>query len=117
MLPIWSGAGLGSIAILGLLFVFQPPQALIVLGLCGILAALVSCWELQQIKPVVRLLILAVALMLMPASWSNLKYQPIKGLARHYWSRTPALLHNGPAHWDYSVSWKAQPSRYGTHLA
>jgi hypothetical protein len=77
-----AGAGLGSIAILALLFVSQPAQALTVLGLSGILSALLSCWELKQIKPVALLLILAVALMLMPAGWSTLEISPYKGLSQ-----------------------------------
>ena len=74
------GAGLGSIAILALLFVIQPSQALIVLGLSGIGAALLSCWELRQTRTVIWLLPLAAALLLIPTSWSTLEISPYKGL-------------------------------------
>ncbi|MFC1774026.1 SAM-dependent methyltransferase, partial [Pseudomonadota bacterium] len=74
------GAGLGSIAILALLFVVHPPQALIVLGLSGICAALLSTWELRQPKTAVWLLPLAAVLLLIPTSWSTLEISPYKGL-------------------------------------
>ena len=77
------GAGLGSIAILALLFAVQPIQALTVLGLLGISAALVGAWELQQ-RPVVAwlLLPLAAALLLIPAGWNTLEMSPYKGLSQ-----------------------------------
>ena len=74
------GAGLGSIAILALLFVIKPSQALIVLGLSGIGAALLSGWELRQTRTVIWLLPLAAALLLIPTSWSTLEISPYKGL-------------------------------------
>ena len=74
------GAGLGSIGILLLLFAVLPLQALTVLGLLGIGAALVAGWELRQIKAAAWLLPLAAALLLMPASWSTLEMSPYKGL-------------------------------------
>ena len=76
------GAGLGSIAILALLFVIQPSEAVIVLGLSGIAAALLSGWELRQTKAVVWLLPLAAALLLIPTSWSTLEISPYKGLSQ-----------------------------------
>jgi spermidine synthase len=77
------GAGLGSIGILLLLFVVMPVQALNVLGLLGIGAALVAVWELQQRITIVWLLMpLAAALLLMPAQWSTLDMSPYKGLSQ-----------------------------------
>jgi hypothetical protein len=77
------GAGLGSIGILLLLFVVMPVQALTVLGLLGICAALVAAWELRlQLAVIWLLLPLAVALLLMPASWSTLNMSPYKGLSQ-----------------------------------
>jgi hypothetical protein len=75
------GAGLGSIGILALLFVVLPVQALTVLGLFGIGAALLACWELRQGLTAAWLLLpLAIALLLIPASWSTLEMSPYKGL-------------------------------------
>ena len=77
------GAGLGSIGILLLLFTVLPLQALTVLGLLGICAALLGVWELRQRLTVAWLLLpLAAALLLMPASWSTLKVSPYKGLSQ-----------------------------------
>ena len=77
------GAGLGSIGILLLLFVVMPVQALTVLGLLGLGAALVAVWELQQRITIVWLLMpLAAALLLMPAQWSTLDMSPYKGLSQ-----------------------------------
>ena len=74
------GAGLGSIGILALLFVVLPLQALTVLGLLGIGAALLASWELQQTRAAAWLVPLAAALLLIPASWSTLEMSPYKGL-------------------------------------
>ncbi len=76
------GAGLGSIAILALLFVVKPSQALMVLGLLGICAALLASWELRQTKAAVWLLPLAAVLLLIPTSWSTLEISPYKGLSQ-----------------------------------
>ncbi|MGB5440521.1 MAG: SAM-dependent methyltransferase [Gammaproteobacteria bacterium] len=77
------GAGLGGIAILALLFAFLPGQALTLLGLLGIGAALLGAWELQQ-RPTVTWLALPLAavLLLIPASWSSLEMSPYKGLSQ-----------------------------------
>jgi hypothetical protein len=76
------GAGLGSIGILALLFVVLPLQALMVLGLLGICAALLASWELRQTRASAWLLPLAAAVLLMPTSWSTLKMSPYKGLSQ-----------------------------------
>jgi len=77
------GAGLGSIGILALLFAVLPLQALTVLGLLGIGAALLATRELRQgSTAAVPLLPLAAALLLMPASWSTLEMSPYKGLSQ-----------------------------------
>jgi hypothetical protein len=75
------GAGLGSIGILALLFAVLPLQALTVLGLLGICAALLAVRELRQRSGTAWLLLpLAGALLLMPASWNTLEMSPYKGL-------------------------------------
>jgi hypothetical protein len=78
------GAGLGSIGILLLLFMVLPMQALTVLGLLGIGAALLAGWELQQRLTAAWLLLplAAVGLLLIPASWSTLEISPYKGLSQ-----------------------------------
>ncbi|MGB5261868.1 MAG: SAM-dependent methyltransferase [Gammaproteobacteria bacterium] len=75
------GAGLGSIAILLLLFTARPVQALIVLGLLGVCAALVACVELRQRMTVVLLLLpLLAGLLLLPDHWGTLEMSSYKGL-------------------------------------
>jgi len=74
------GAGLGSIGILALLFAVLPLQALTVLGLLGIGAALLAAWELRQRLSAVWLLLPLAAALLLPASWSTLEMSPYKGL-------------------------------------
>jgi hypothetical protein len=76
------GAGLGSIGILLLLFAVLPLQALTVLGLLGIGAALVAARELRQIKAAAWLLPLVAALLLMPNHWGTLEMSPYKGLSQ-----------------------------------
>jgi len=78
------GAGLGSIGILLLLFVLLPLQALTVLGLLGIGAALLAGWELQQRLTAAWLLLplAAAGLLLIPADWSTLEISPYKGLSQ-----------------------------------
>jgi hypothetical protein len=77
------GAGLGSIGILVLLFAVLPLQALTVLGVLGISAALLAIWELRQRLSTVWLLLpLATVLLMLPASWSTLEMSPYKGLSQ-----------------------------------
>jgi len=74
------GAGLGSIGILVLLFVVMPLQALTLLGLLGVGAALLAVWELQQKKAIIWLLPLVLGLLLLPDNWRTLQISPYKGL-------------------------------------
>ena len=97
------GAGLGSIGILALLFAVLPLQALTLLGLLGIGAALLAAWELQQKPAAVWLLPLALGLLLLPDNWSTLEMSPYKGLEQTCSSVTVALLRNTPARWGCSV--------------
>ena len=77
------GAGLGSIGILLLLFVLLPVQALMALGLLGIVAALIGSRELRQRSVVVWLILpLLAALLFMPDSWRTLEMSPYKGLSQ-----------------------------------
>jgi hypothetical protein len=76
------GAGLGSIGILALLFAVLPLQALTVLGLLGIGAALLAAWELRQRLNTAWLILLLAPALLLPASWSTLEMSPYKGLSQ-----------------------------------
>jgi len=77
------GAGLGCIGILLLLFALLPGQALTVLGLLGIVAALVGAWELRQRVTVAWLLLpLLAALLLIPDSCRTLETSTYKGLSQ-----------------------------------
>jgi hypothetical protein len=77
------GAGLGSIGILLLLFAVLPLQALLLLGLLGIGAALLAVLELRQ-RPAAAWLLLSLAalLCLIPSGWKTLEISPYKGLSQ-----------------------------------
>jgi hypothetical protein len=77
-----AGAGLGSLAVLALLFVVLPAQALTVLGLLGIVAALLGAWELRRGSAAAVLLPLAAVLLLVPDHWMMLEMSPYKGLSQ-----------------------------------
>jgi hypothetical protein len=92
------GAGLGSIGILALLFAVLPLQALTLLGLLGIGAALLAAWELQQRPAVVWLLPLALGLLLLPDNWRTLEMSPYKGLEQTLLIRDSRIIaqHSSP---------------------
>ena len=78
------GAGLGSMMIIGLLFIFFPQMALILLGSIIFAAAAVAWLELG-LKP--RRLALffiggAALLFLLPPAWTSLAISPYKGLSQ-----------------------------------
>jgi hypothetical protein len=92
------GAGLGSIGILVLLFVVLPLQALTVLGLLGIGAALLAAWELRQRLTAAWLLLPLAAALLLPAGWSTLEMSPYKGLSQTLLVKDSRILaeHSSP---------------------
>ena len=92
------GAGLGSIGILALLFAVLPLQALTLLGLLGIAAALLAAWELQQRPAAVWLLPLALGLLLLPDNWRTLEMSPYKGLEQTLLIRDSRIIaqHSSP---------------------
>jgi len=75
------GAGLGSLLIIGLLFVLFPQTALQVIGAIGLLAALVAARELR-LAPRWQLAAVAgiAVLLLLPASLLELQISPYKSL-------------------------------------
>jgi len=87
------GAGLGSIGILVLLFALLPVQALTVLGLLGIAAALIAVRELRQRSIIAWLLLSLIAAMLLsPGSWRTLEMSPYKGLSQTLLVRDTRLI-------------------------
>ena len=92
------GAGLGSIGILLLLFVVPPLQALTLLGLLGIGAALLATRELQQGLAGIWLLPLALGLLLLPGNWNTLEMSPYKSLAQTLLIRDSHIIaqHSSP---------------------
>lgn len=76
------GAGLGSLAIVALLFQVFPDTALKLLGALGLAAALLGARELRLPLPSRQLPALAGMLMLLalPAGWLELQISPYKGL-------------------------------------
>ena len=75
------GAGLGSLLIIGLLFVLVPQMALQAIGIIGLLAALVATRELR-LAPRWQLASMAgmTALLLLPANLLELQISPYKSL-------------------------------------
>ena len=92
------GAGLGSIGILALLFAVLPLQALTLLGLLGIGAALLAAWELQQKTAFLWLLLLAPGLLLLTDNRSTLEMSPYKGLGQTLLLRDSRIIaqHSSP---------------------
>ena len=78
------GAGLGSLAIIGLLFLFFPERVLQLIGVMGAAAALLACWELGlQFRYRWLLLSLAMLLpLLLPIAWLAPAISPYKGLSQ-----------------------------------
>lgn len=81
------GAGAGSIAVLGLLFLLPPPQALPFVSALGLLGAAVAGWELRPDRrspgaAVVLLLGLGGAGLLLNLLWSPPEPAPYKDLSR-----------------------------------
>lgn len=77
-----SGAGMGSVSIIFLLFFLFPEQILTVLTLSGILAALlVSNYAFHASKHwITASVIIALAVIFVPAGWMTLKVSPYKSL-------------------------------------
>ena len=79
------GAGLGSVAIVGLLYLLFPIDALKVLSVLGFVAAVIAGIELRfdQINITIKVTIalsLLIALNVLPATWFNLSISPYKSL-------------------------------------
>ena len=78
------GAGLGSMLIIGLLFLFFPGMTLLLLG-SMIFAIAAVAWlklDLQPRWPTLLFLGAAALLFLLPSSWTGLAISPYKGLSQ-----------------------------------
>jgi SAM-dependent methyltransferase len=83
------GAGLGSLGIVVLLFVFMPDTSLKITSALALAAAAVAWWELQAEAPHTRrwgrawpLLLLPLLPLLLPATWTTPLISPYKGLSQ-----------------------------------
>lgn len=79
------GAGLGSIAIVGLLYLIFPMDALKALAFLGLLAASIGAFELRAGKCVLAMFLiialgLQVGLQILPGAWISLTISPYKSL-------------------------------------
>ena len=79
------GAGLGSIAIVGLLYLLFPIDALKILSILGVVTAVIAGFELRFnragiVITVILALSLLTALRVLPAAWLNLAISPYKSL-------------------------------------
>lgn len=80
-----AGAGAGSLILPGLLMVFFARHALVVVSLCGLLAAVIAAWELQTIRrQAVTAGLVGLAVSLVVAGlFIELRLSPYKSLAQH----------------------------------
>jgi len=78
------GAAVGSIGIIGLLFLVFPDRALLVLGSLIALAAIVAVLELndRSKKTIGLIAVLVVLPWLLPTSWTKPQLSPYKGLSQ-----------------------------------
>ncbi|MGF6917028.1 spermidine synthase [Paraburkholderia sp. 40] len=79
------GAGLGSIAIIGVLFALRPLDALRLLGAAGIAAAALACVECRWHRPWLPALLLGAATVLavgLPRDWLALRPSEYKELSQ-----------------------------------
>lgn len=79
-----SGAGVGSLAVVLLLFVFFPIDALAIIGSLGLLTVVIATWELQ-LRQRLWLSLVVVVLMLPLAglsNWVDLNFSPYKALSQ-----------------------------------
>ncbi len=81
------GAGLGSITIVGLLYLLFPIDVLRVLCVFGLVAAVIAGFELRfdRIRiaiTVVIVLSLLIAISVLPSAWLNLSISPYKSLSQ-----------------------------------
>lgn len=78
------GAGLGSIAIVVLLFLLYPATLLQVIPALALTAAAIAAWELKQSphRVISVLLVTALAPLLLPAQWLAPEISPYKGLSQ-----------------------------------
>ncbi len=75
------GSGLGSLAIIGLLFILDPMQALRLLGVLAMLASALAAWELGARRgPILAPVALGLLLFALPGDWLQLAVSPYKPL-------------------------------------
>jgi len=79
-----TGAGIGSLGIVVLLFVVFPVRALQILACLGISAAALAWWELRLAPRLIGLVILAVSCLplVLPSSWTKPIISPYKSLSQ-----------------------------------
>ncbi len=77
-----AGAGLGSLAVIGLLFVVFPQNVLLVIGVLGLLSLLLASVELRitKLKPMLVVLGLSAAVLALAATSLELNISPYKSL-------------------------------------
>lgn len=82
------GAGLGSVAIIALLFVVFPSKALQILGCMGFGSIALAWWEMHKEHPglsrrlLAGMVLLAGLPLVLPADWLALQLSPYKGLSQ-----------------------------------
>ena len=78
------GAGIGSLGVVGLLFVVTPMQALVIAGALGVAAAVLGAWELRVPGRTWATMLLVTAYV--PVAWYGISVEPVvspyKGLSQ-----------------------------------
>jgi len=79
-----SGAGFGSLCIIGVLFIVLPQNGLLMLGSVILLIPVITLFELQAKAKILALpfLLLATIPFLLPPSWTKPAVSPYKGLSQ-----------------------------------
>ncbi len=115
------GAGLGSIFVIGLLFVVFPGKLLLLLGSMIFVIGVVAWLELrlQPTWPTFCFIGAAVVLFLLPAAWTNLAISPYKGLSQQLRIKGSTIVEeqSSPLAWLAVVKSDLVPLRYAPGLS
>jgi len=94
-----SGAGFGSLCIIGILFLFLPQNGLLLLGSVILLIPVITLFELQAKQKILILpfLLLATIPFLLPSGWTKPAVSPYKGLSQQMHIRGSRVVEVRPS--------------------
>lgn len=115
------GAGIGSVVVIALLFLFYPEHILLILAGLGFFTVAIASWEFKfhVTKTVVTCLICAVTLVTLPSNWLSLEISPYKGLPQLLRVPDTKIIHtkSGPLGVIQVVESPGLPLRYAPGLS